>query len=46
MLDAVGGVAALGLAVIAERLLSGRHAYSRRTIVLPDVEPERELIAA
>jgi hypothetical protein len=46
MLDAVGGAAALGLAVIAERLLSGRHAYSRRTIVLPDVEPERELIAA
>ncbi len=44
VLDAVGGAVALGIGIAVERLLSGRHAYSRRTIVLPDVEPDRELV--
>lgn len=45
-LDAVGGAVALAIGIAAERLLSGRHAYSRRTILLPDVEPDRELVPA
>jgi hypothetical protein len=46
VLDAVGGAVALGIGIAVERLLSGRHAYSRKVIVLPDVEPERELVTA
>lgn len=46
VLDAVGGAAALGLAVVIQRMLSGRNAYRGPAIVLPDVAPERELVHA
>ena len=45
VLDAVGGVLTLCLGMAIERLLSGRHAYSR-TLVLPVSAPEPELVAA
>jgi hypothetical protein len=45
ILDAVGGVVTLCLGMAAERLLSGRHAYSR-AVVLPVSTPEPELAAA
>lgn len=45
VLDALGGVAVLGIAVVAERLLSGRHAYSR-AVALPVSSSEPELVAA
>jgi hypothetical protein len=35
----------LGIAVVAERLLSGRHAYSR-AVALPVSSSEPELVAA
>jgi hypothetical protein len=46
VLDAAGGVAVLGVGILIERLLSGRHAYSRRAIVLPVPSPDRELVPA
>ncbi len=45
VLDAVGGVIALGVGVAVERLLSGRHAYSRTPITAP-LTAEPELAAA
>jgi hypothetical protein len=46
VLDAIGGVLALGIGLAAERLLSGRHAYSRTATLHASGSPERELIAA
>ncbi len=46
VLDVVGGVVVLGAAVVTERLLSGRHAYSRQPVVLPVHSQDRELAAA
>jgi hypothetical protein len=45
VLDAVGGVIALAIGVAVERLLSGRHAYSR-TAFSPHLSAEPELAAA
>jgi hypothetical protein len=45
VLDAVGGVIALAIGVVVERLLSGRHAYSR-TAFSPHLSAEPELAAA
>jgi hypothetical protein len=45
ILDAVGGALTLCLGMVVERLLSGRHAYSR-SVVLPVTTPEPELVAA
>ncbi|HVT22966.1 MAG TPA: phosphatase PAP2 family protein [Mycobacteriales bacterium] len=45
VLDAVGGAVVLGFAIAVERLLSGRHAYSRRSLA-PHLSPEPELAAA
>jgi hypothetical protein len=45
VLDAVGGVIALGIGVVMERLLSGRHAYSR-TAFSAHLAAEPELAAA
>jgi hypothetical protein len=42
ILDAAGGAAALALAVVAQRALSGRAAYLGEPIILPDREPEPE----
>ena len=46
VLDAIGGVATLGVAILIQRLLSGRPIYRARTIVLPEAERTRELIRA
>ncbi|HWC33888.1 MAG TPA: phosphatase PAP2 family protein [Mycobacteriales bacterium] len=45
VLDAVGGVLVLGFAIVVERLLSGRHAYSRAAFAA-HLTPEPELAAA
>lgn len=45
VLDAVGGAATVALAIVIQRLLSGRRTYHRRVIVLPANEPERELVS-
>jgi hypothetical protein len=42
VLDAAGGAAALAIAVVVQRVLSGRSAYLGTTITLPDREPEPE----
>ena len=42
VLDAAGGAAALALAVVGQRLLSGRSAYLGHPIDLADLEPEPE----
>jgi hypothetical protein len=46
VLDAVGGVLTLGVGITIERLLSGRHAYSREAENLTVAAAERELAAA
>jgi hypothetical protein len=46
VLDAVGGVVTLGIGIAIERLLSGRHAYSRTAGSLTVAAAERELAAA
>jgi PAP2 superfamily len=46
VLDAVGGVITLFLAIGIQRVLSGRRTYHRRTTALPVTAPERELVAA
>jgi len=46
VLDAVGGAATLGLAIVIQRLIAGRPTYRGQVIVLPDLEPERELVHA
>ena len=46
VLDAVGGAATLGLAVLVQRLVSGRSTYRSTTIVLPDLAPAPELANA
>lgn len=45
VLDAAGGAIALGIGIVVERLLSGRHAYSR-TAISAHLTPEPELAAA
>ncbi|HVS67878.1 MAG TPA: phosphatase PAP2 family protein [Mycobacteriales bacterium] len=45
VMDAAGGAITLGIGIAVERLLSGRHAYSRRAIAA-QLAPERELAAA
>jgi hypothetical protein len=45
VLDALGGVVTLLLAVGIQRLISGRSTYRDLTIVLPVAEDERELIS-
>jgi hypothetical protein len=40
VLDAVGGAVALGMAVVLQRMLSGRSAYLGVPITLPEREPE------
>jgi hypothetical protein len=42
VLDAVGGAAALALAIVGQRILSGRSAYLGSPIDLTDLEPEPE----
>lgn len=46
VLDAAGGVAALGVGIAVQRLLPGRPAYERRPVRLPDNVADPELIAA
>jgi hypothetical protein len=46
LLDAVGGVVALGLAVAAQRLLFGRPAFRSESEPVALPEPEPELVAA
>jgi hypothetical protein len=46
VLDAVGGAIALAVGVTSERLLSGRHAYSRSAAALGIGQSEPELAAA
>jgi hypothetical protein len=46
VLDAVGGAITLGLAVCIQRLLSGRRAYVRQTLMAPVSPPDRELVPA
>ncbi|HTR69790.1 MAG TPA: phosphatase PAP2 family protein [Mycobacteriales bacterium] len=43
MLDAVGGVVTLCLAIGVQRLLSGQQPFRRDVIVLPDLATDREL---
>jgi PAP2 superfamily len=45
VLDAVGGAATLCLAILIQRLLSGRRTYRRAEVVLPSDDAERELVA-
>jgi hypothetical protein len=44
VLDAVGGVVALALGTVAQRLLTGRAAYRSETIALPADDDDRELV--
>jgi hypothetical protein len=44
--DAIGGVLTLCIGIVAERLLSGRHAYSRSAAVVQSRQTEGDLIAA
>lgn len=44
VLDAVGGAAALGVAVVIQRLLSGRPTYRRQPVEQPTDSTERELV--
>jgi PAP2 superfamily len=46
VLDAVGGVATLLIAILIQRLISGRTTYRDHTIVLTDRAAERELVSA
>jgi hypothetical protein len=46
VLDAIGGVVALCIGILVERLLSGRYAYVRNTNFLAVVASERDLVAA
>jgi hypothetical protein len=45
VLDAVGGVVTLGVAIVIQRLVSGRSTYRTTTIVLPDVAADRDLVS-
>jgi hypothetical protein len=46
VLDAIGGVATLCIAIGIHRLISGRRTFVRRTIVLPIAADDRELVPA
>jgi hypothetical protein len=46
VLDAIGGIVTLGIGVLVERLLSGRHAYARSSHFLAVATAEPDLIAA
>jgi hypothetical protein len=45
LLDAFGGAATLGVAILVQRLLSGRRTYQRRDLALAADDPDRELVA-
>jgi hypothetical protein len=44
VLDAIAGVATLGIAIVIQRLVSGRRTFRRRAIVLPSDDLDRELV--
>jgi PAP2 superfamily len=44
VLDAVGGVVTVCLAIGVQRMLAGRRTYKRDVIVLPDLADDRELL--
>jgi hypothetical protein len=44
ILDAIGGALTLGVAIVVQRVISGRSTYRSREIVVPDVVNEPELV--
>ncbi|HVW81421.1 MAG TPA: phosphatase PAP2 family protein [Mycobacteriales bacterium] len=46
VMDCVGGVLALGIGILIERLLSGRYAYARRSPLVAVAASEPDLVAA